>query len=606
MIVSLRRTFPLFAVLALLVAPDAVGQPGPIDLGTLGGTLSVPSHINDRGQVVGMSTTADGHRHAFLWTQADGMIDLGTLGGLESAASAINEAGQVVGASNPPGVPQPGGNPDHAFLWTAADGMIDLGTLGGESSRAVAITDRGEVFGWSRTANNEIRAFAWTPADGMVDLGTLGGSSSDIEGVNNRGQALGNSLTAEGSRHTFLWSAATGMVDFSALVGGIRQESAGAINERGQVIGLRCPSDDCIPFSWTEAGGFSDIGTLGGRNSRVRGLNDAGHVVGTSETGQSVIVSPDVGRRNVWHATMWTATEGLVDLGTLGGWDSTAYSVNEHDQVVGSSVIAGARYTNEFHAFVWTPLEGMVDLGTSSGFLYSKAGVVNNNGQVIGISYLLDETRDSRATMWVVPVAPDIGDWTVCAAEGGVCTFAGTTLVRYGAAGSYVYRTLTDVAACTNGVFGDPIYGTVKQCAIKTPPPAEWTFCAPENGVCAFTGTSEVRYGANGSFFFKPLTGGTACSNDVFGDPIYGTVKHCAIKIAPAPTDWILCAPEGGVCTFTGTTEVRYGSNGSFVYQTSTDGTACNNELFGDPIFGTVKHCAIRTTPPITATVSIE
>ena len=50
-------------------------------------------------------------------------------------------------------------------------------------------------------------------------------------------------------------------------------------------------------------------------------------------------------------------------------------------------------------------------------------------------------------------------------------------------------------------MFGDPIYGTVKVCAMRsTPPSIDWIFCAPENGVCAFTGTNEVRYGANGAF----------------------------------------------------------------------------------------------------------
>lgn len=57
----------------------------------------------------------------------------------------------------------------------------------------------------------------------------------------------------------------------------------------------------------------------------------------------------------------------------------------------------------------------------------------------------------------------------------------------------------------------------------------EWTFCAPEGGVCAFTGTMEVRYGANGLFVVRTLTGGTACTNAVFGDPIFGTAKTCAI-----------------------------------------------------------------------------
>lgn len=62
------------------------------------------------------------------------------------------------------------------------------------------------------------------------------------------------------------------------------------------------------------------------------------------------------------------------------------------------------------------------------------------------------------------------------------------------------------------------------------PPPADWTTCATEGGVCAFSGTHEVRYGANGSYVYQTLTGGTACTNAVFGDPIVGTVKACAIR----------------------------------------------------------------------------
>ena len=60
--------------------------------------------------------------------------------------------------------------------------------------------------------------------------------------------------------------------------------------------------------------------------------------------------------------------------------------------------------------------------------------------------------------------------------------------------------------------------------------PADWTLCASEGGVCAFTGTREVRYGANGAFFFKTLTDGTASTNEVFGDPIVNSVKECSIQ----------------------------------------------------------------------------
>ena len=56
-----------------------------------------------------------------------------------------------------------------------------------------------------------------------------------------------------------------------------------------------------------------------------------------------------------------------------------------------------------------------------------------------------------------------------------------------------------------------------------------WTFCAPEGGFCAFAGTTEVRYGGNGVYTYKTLSNGTACTNSVFGDPVAGTAKQCAI-----------------------------------------------------------------------------
>src|SRR5690349_15625110 len=76
------------------------------------------------------------------------ITDFGTLGGSSSFPSAINNRGQVVGYSFPPAIAT------HAFLWE--DGtMIDLGTLtqGSYYSQAVDINDHGQVAGYSATAS---------------------------------------------------------------------------------------------------------------------------------------------------------------------------------------------------------------------------------------------------------------------------------------------------------------------------------------------------------------------------------------------------------------------------------------------------------------------
>ena len=57
-----------------------------------------------------------------------------------------------------------------------------------------------------------------------------------------------------------------------------------------------------------------------------------------------------------------------------------------------------------------------------------------------------------------------------------------------------------------------------------------WVFCADEDQLCSFTGTKNVRYGADGVYVFKTLTDGTMCTNSVFGDPLDGVVKQCYIQ----------------------------------------------------------------------------
>ena len=59
-------------------------------------------------------------------------------------------------------------------------------------------------------------------------------------------------------------------------------------------------------------------------------------------------------------------------------------------------------------------------------------------------------------------------------------------------------------------------------------PTVTWTACASEGGVCSFSGMRDVRYGAGTSFVTKTFTGSAKCSNAVFGDPAHGVVKSCS------------------------------------------------------------------------------
>src|SRR5262249_928071 len=56
---------------------------------------------------------------------------------------------------------------------------------------------------------------------------------------------------------------------------------------------------------------------------------------------------------------------------------------------------------------------------------------------------------------------------------------------------------------------------------VAPPLKTAWTFCATENSPCNFSGTKEVRYGTNGVYVSQIFINGVACDNNVFGDPVY-------------------------------------------------------------------------------------
>jgi probable HAF family extracellular repeat protein len=82
------------------------------DLGTLGGNFSQAHGVNDKGQVVGLSLTANSEIRAFVWSAATGMVNLGTLPkGNLSQAYDINEAEDIVGVGKI-------GFEEFGILWT--------------------------------------------------------------------------------------------------------------------------------------------------------------------------------------------------------------------------------------------------------------------------------------------------------------------------------------------------------------------------------------------------------------------------------------------------------------------------------------------------------
>jgi probable HAF family extracellular repeat protein len=291
-------------------ASATVGHYRTLQLGTLGGSESQARAINDRGQIVGDSTTAQGLTRGFLWSHGV-MTALGALGGSTARAVDINNRGQIVGFSDTAsGLP-------HAVLWQH-DQTTDLGTLGGGISLATAINDRGEVTGDSLTADGAWHAFRWH--DGALrDLGAF-----DAGGINNRGQIAGVAACAGEDLPpvrtcAVRWQAGT----LTRLDD--RAERATAINDRGDIIGTLATRPLSVrAFIWRQ-GVLTDLGTLGGTFTSAHALNDRGQVVGGS--------SPAPGQPE--HPFLWYRAT-MVDLTTRGlAPGAFVAGIDSHGRMVG-------------------------------------------------------------------------------------------------------------------------------------------------------------------------------------------------------------------------------------------------------------------------------
>lgn len=364
-------------------APPPTGWTS-VDLGTLGGAHTHANDVNDKGQVVGMSQTADGTFHAFLW-QGGVMTDLTPGLPEDSAAHAINDRGEIAGHLFDPADREPQG-----VRW-----FHGTTTVVADLAYAYAINERGRIGGlaehpaeppvWWRTP------FVWT-AGTLVDLGPTPypevWESSDLVDLNRSGTVLGLNQSVTDHEITYLWADGT----FARLGGDTGRMAGTDLSDRGHVVGQTWGEDGTaatpVAALWRD-GTVETLGTLpGDPSSTATALNENDVVVGSSWSDDDDLTT----RR----AVVWA--DGAMDvLDPVDDRWGEASEVNDSGQVAGWLGYAGPDGIPVQQAFVWT--DGVL---TRLGDAHGSVSVDDQNakGQVLVSSH---GSASSRSRLFTPP-----------------------------------------------------------------------------------------------------------------------------------------------------------------------------------------------------------
>jgi probable HAF family extracellular repeat protein len=215
------------------------GQMIDINPGNFGGAEGGTNYLNNRGEAVGFGTLeGEVYSHAFLWSRGT-LIDLtkrGSLGAQNQegdSAFNVNERGHVVGGST---------TPEGAFLgvlWRNDEfvNLMSLSAEGDDCSQPISINFHDQIVGISFSCETFVEhAFIWEKGS-MVDLDTLIPADSGIQlsyagWINDDGVIAGEGVLTSGANAGA--SRAVLLIPTGESRECADQTSAAALTSRGQ------------------------------------------------------------------------------------------------------------------------------------------------------------------------------------------------------------------------------------------------------------------------------------------------------------------------------------------------------------------------------------
>lgn len=337
------------------------------EIGVLPGMASsIPTGINDQGDVVGYCAPANENFNEVAFAWQNGVIrGVGKLPkGLFSMASAINARGTIVGDGD-----DGDGRP---LCWaTGSSGLVNIMPNAG-NAHAIGINDNGTVCGfYSKGLSGWISS--WKPAlwnvdrkdprkYRLTDLPILVGPDPTFQGTsafpasfNQAGQAAGYAMNEVIGQHACFWNSDSShsIVDLGVYPGDWSSLAHG-LNNLGQAVGESHPPFGSRPVLWENDAAHTPVALplLPGDNYGVASsINDAGQALGTSAYAVPGTWNVGPTRLVIWRDGGVFELSSLLDASGAGWTLGSVSGINNAGQIIGVGAHNGV-----IRGFILTPV----------------------------------------------------------------------------------------------------------------------------------------------------------------------------------------------------------------------------------------------------------